>query len=177
MINNSQKMGAVPCLVAPSDILKGNAKVNSIFVAHIFTAFYDMKQDSELEEQPKEKEKVKPNISMDKMDSICEETKEPKHEVFQGKPDQSDDDSGSDGQELRSKKSPLVLGEGTGQSEIDQQIAKIIGQIMKSTREIVKTKKQEAAETGNSGDYMEKMDNQQVGAALVEHMPFIKLAD
>ena len=38
-----------------------------------------------------------PNISMDKMDSICEETKEPKHEVFQGKPDQSDDDdSGSD---------------------------------------------------------------------------------
>ena len=50
MINNSQKMGAVPSLVAPSDILKGNAKVNSIFVAHIFTAFYDMKQDSELEE-------------------------------------------------------------------------------------------------------------------------------
>ena len=68
-----------------------------------------------------------PNISMDKMDSICEETKEPKHEIFQGKPDESDDDdSGSDEQELRSKKSLLLI-EGTGQSEIDQQIAKIIG--------------------------------------------------
>ena len=118
MINNSRKMGAVPSLVAPSDILKGNNKVNSIFVGHIFTAFYDMRQDSELEEQQKEKEKMKPSISMDKMDSICEETKEPKSSVFKVSLDDSDD-SGSDEQERIGRKSLLLI-EGTGESEIDQ---------------------------------------------------------
>ena len=81
MINNSRKMGAVPSLVAPSDILKGNSKVNSIFVAHIFTAFYDMNQE-QVEELPEPK-KTKPQISMDKLDSVYEESKEPIEEPVQ----------------------------------------------------------------------------------------------
>ena len=59
MISNASKMGASPPVIAPSDILKGNPKVNSIFVAQIFEAFYSMNQE-DVEKEPENQEKSKP---------------------------------------------------------------------------------------------------------------------
>lgn len=60
-------------------------------------------------------------------------------------------------------------------SEIDQQIANMIERIKSTTKDLINQKKQEAADSGE--DYFEFMDSKQVGAALVEHMPIIKLEE
>ena len=52
MINHSKDLGVVPPVVTPSDIMKGNSKVNSVFVAQIFNTYYELAPDEETKDEP-----------------------------------------------------------------------------------------------------------------------------